>query len=161
MTLVIRPVRPGEAGLVLGFVRRLADDEKLAHMVEATEQDIETALFGPAPRVFCEVAEWHGEPVGFALWFYTFSTFTGRHGIYLEDLFVDPAHRGKGIGRALLGSLAQRCLAEGLRRLEWSVLDGNEPALAFYRSLGAEGMVDWTVFRLTGKALRRIAEREQ
>ncbi|KAA2242223.1 GNAT family N-acetyltransferase [Salinarimonas soli] len=159
MTLHLRPARPGEAGLVLSFVRELAEYERLAHEVDATEADLDRALFSPHPRAFCSIAEWDGEPAGFALWFYNFSTFRGRHGIYLEDLFVRPAHRGRGIGRALLESLAQRCLDEGLARLEWWVLDWNEPALAFYRSLGAEPMEEWTVQRVTGEALARLAGR--
>lgn len=158
MTLAIRPARPGEAGLVLGFIRELAEYERLAHEVVATEAEIDAALFGASPRAFCDVAEWEGEPAGFAIWFYNFSTFRGRHGIYLEDLYVRPAHRGRGIGKALLANLARRCVAQGLPRLEWWVLDWNEPALAFYRSLGAEPMSEWTVQRMTGEALRRLAD---
>ena len=107
--------------------------------------------------MFAEIAEWNGEPAGFALWFYNFSTFRGRNGIYLEDLFVRRSFRGRGIGRALLAHLAQRCIAEGLPRLEWWVLDWNEPALRFYRSLGALPMDEWTVQRVTGDALARLA----
>ncbi len=158
MALTIRPARPDEAGLVLAFIRELAEYERLAHEVKATEADIAAALFGENPRAFADIAEWNGEPVGFALWFYNFSTFRGRHGIYLEDLFVRPGVRGHGIGRALLRRLAQRCLAEGLGRLEWWVLDWNEPALRFYRSLGAVPMEEWTVQRVTGEALERLAE---
>lgn len=157
MNLAIRAARPGEAGLVLGFVRKLADYEGLSREVEATETGLDRALFGPDPSVFCDIAELGQEPVGFALWFYSFSTFAGRHGIYLEDLFVEPSHRGRGIGKAMLKDLARRCAAEGLARLEWSVLDWNEPSIAFYNSLGATGMVDWTVFRLSGAALTRLA----
>lgn len=158
MTLTIRPARPGEAGLVLGFIRQLADYEKLAHEVEADEGAIDAALFGESPRAFCDIAELNGEPIGFALWFYNFSTFRGRHGIYLEDLFVRPDHRGLGAGKALLANLARRCVAEGLGRLEWWVLDWNEPAIAVYKSLGARPMDEWTVFRLTGEALEALAE---
>ena len=157
MTLTIRPARPDEAGLVLAFIRELAEYERLSHEVEAREADIAAALFGESPRVFADIAEWDGEPAGFALWFYNFSTFRGRHGIYLEDLFVRPGLRGHGIGRALLQRLARRCVAEGLGRLEWWVLDWNEPALRFYRSLGAVPMDEWTVQRVTGEALERLA----
>lgn len=155
--LTIRPAHRSDVGLILALIRELADYERLAHEVDADEAAIAAALFGPHPRVFADIATWEGEPAGFALWFYSFSTFRGRHGIYLEDLFVRPAARGCGIGRALLRMLARRCAAEGLARLEWSVLDWNEPALAFYRSVGAEAMDGWTVRRLTGPALSRFA----
>ena len=158
MSVTIRPAAPAESGLVLAFVRELAAYERLAHEVDATEGALAAALFGPNPRVFADLALWDGEPAGFALWFYNFSTFRGRHGIYLEDLFVRPAFRGHGIGRALLRHLARRCRAEGLARLEWWVLDWNEPALRFYRSLGAAPMDEWTVQRVTGAALERLAE---
>ena len=158
MSVTIRPAAPAESGLVLAFVRELAAYERLAHEVDATEEALAAALFGPNPRVFADIALWNGEPSGFALWFYNFSTFRGRHGIYLEDLFVRPAFRGHGIGRALLRHLARRCRAEGLARLEWWVLDWNEPALRFYRSLGAVPMDKWTVQRVTGEALERLAD---
>jgi GNAT superfamily N-acetyltransferase len=158
MSVTIRPAVPAESGLVLAFVRELAAYERLAHEVDATEEALAAALFGPNPRVFADLALWNGEPAGFALWFYNFSTFRGRHGIYLEDLFVRPAFRGHGIGRALLRHLARRCRAEGLARLEWWVLDWNEPALRFYRSLGAVPMGEWTVQRVTGAALERLAD---
>ncbi len=158
MSLAIRPARPGDAALALSFIRELAEYERLAHEVDATLEGISAALFGERPRVFADIAEWRGEPAGFALWFYNFSTFRGRHGIYLKDLFVRPAYRGHGIGRALLANLARRCLREGLPRLEWWVLDWNEPALAFYRSLGANSMGEWTVQRVTGEALARLAD---
>jgi GNAT superfamily N-acetyltransferase len=157
MNLVIRSALPGDAALVLALVRELATYERLAHEVEASETTLAASLFCENPRVFADIAEWAGEPAGFALWFYNFSTFRARHGIYLEDLFVREDHRGRGIGRALLGNLARRCLREGLPRLEWWVLDWNEPALAFYRSLGAVPMGDWTVQRLTGGALTALA----
>ena len=157
MTLAIRPAAPGDAALVLAFIRELAAYERLAHEVDATEEAVAAALFAGTPRVFAELAEWDGEPAGFALWFYNFSTFRGRHGIYLEDLFVRPAFRGHGIGRSLLQALARRCVAEGLGRLEWWVLDWNEPALRFYRSLGAVAIEEWTVQRVAGQALERLA----
>jgi GNAT superfamily N-acetyltransferase len=158
MSLVIRSAIPADAGLVLTFIRELAEYEKLLHEVEACEDDIARDLFGEQPRVFCEIAEWGGEPVGFALWFYTYSTFQGRHGLYLEDLFVRPAQRGRGIGKVLLANLARRCLDEGLGRLRWWVLNWNEPSIAFYRSLGADARPEWTTFDLSGEALRRLAQ---
>jgi GNAT superfamily N-acetyltransferase len=142
---------------VLGFIRKLAEYEKLSHEADATEALVEKALFGRNPRVFCDIAEWEDSPAGFALWFYNFSTFRGRHGIYLEDLFVEPVHRGKGIGKALLANLARRCLDEGLPRLQWWVLDWNTPAIEFYRAIGAQPMDEWTVLRVTGPALEELA----
>jgi GNAT superfamily N-acetyltransferase len=158
-SLTIRPARPGEAALVLQFVRELAEYEKLTHEVDATEAMLDAALFGASPRVFCDLAEWDGEAVGFALWFLNFSTFSGRPGIYLEDLFVRPAHRRKGIGKALMIHLAQRCVAQGWSRLQWSVLDWNTPSIAFYKSLGGVLMDEWTVVRVSGDALARLAGR--
>jgi GNAT superfamily N-acetyltransferase len=157
VTLSIRPAVPGEAPLVLKFVRELAEYEKLTHEVDATEAMIDAALFGRTPRVFCDFAEWKGEPVGFALWFLNFSSFRGRNGIYLEDIFVRPSHRGKGIGRALLAHLARRCVAEGWARLEWSVLDWNTPSIEFYKAQGAVLMDGWTTCRMTGDALNALA----
>lgn len=158
MTLTIHPAKRGDADLVLGFIRELAAYERLAHEVDATAPAIDEALFAENPRVFCEIAAWDGEPVGFALWFYSFSTFRGRHGIYLEDLYVRETMRGRGIGKALLARLARRCREEGLMRLEWSVLDWNAPSIAFYRSIGAQAMDGWTVQRLTDSALTALAE---
>ncbi len=155
--LVIRPARPGEAGLVLDFVRALADYERLTHELVADETAIDAALFGEQPRVFCEIAEWKGVPAGFALWFYTFSTFRGRHGLYLEDLFVQPEQRGHGIGKALLAHLARRCVTEGLGRFEWSVLDWNAPSIAFYEAQGAQQVDGWLRCRVEGEALGRLA----
>src|SRR3984893_1605091 len=159
MSLVIRRARPDEAGLVLSLVRELADYEKLLHEVEATEADISAALFDANQRLFCDIAEWNGEVVGFAVWFINFSTFSGRSGIYLEDLFVRPAQRGKGIGKALLSHLAKQCVANGWSRLQWSVLDWNTPAIEFYKSLGAVLMDEWTVCRVGGEALTALAQR--
>ncbi|MFC4172356.1 GNAT family N-acetyltransferase [Microvirga sp. GCM10011540] len=158
MSLIIRKAESRDASQVFAFIRELAEYERLAHEVDATEEGIAKALFAPEPRVFADIAEWDGKPAGFALWFYNFSTFRGRHGIYLEDLFVRPDFRSKGIGKALLRHLAQRCLAEGLARLEWWVLDWNEPALRFYRSIGAVPMDEWTVQRVTGDQLLNLAE---
>jgi GNAT superfamily N-acetyltransferase len=155
----IRPARPGDAGLVFAFVRELADYEKLTHEVSASEDMIANALFGPHPRVFCEIAECDGAPAGFALWFVNFSTFSGRHDIYLEDLFVRPAFRRRGIARALLAHLAARCLDEGWARLQWSVLDWNAPAIAFYESLGSALQEEWKLCRLSGEALARLAQK--
>ena len=158
MSIAIRRARPGEAGLVLSFVRALAEYEKLLHEVEATEALLEAALFSSNPRLFCEIAEWNGEVAGFAVWFNNFSTFSGRPGIYLEDLFVRPALRGKGIGKALLAHLARECVMKGWSRLQWSVLDWNTPSIAFYKSLGAVLMDEWTVCRVNGAALARLAK---
>lgn len=155
--LLIRPAGPADAALIMSFIRDLAEYERLLHAVEATESDIARDLFGPNPRVFCDIAEAGGEPIGFALWFYSYSTFRGRHGIYLEDLFVRPQARGRGAGKALLRRLARRCVEERLGRLEWAVLDWNAPAIGFYDSLGAEALGDWIVRRLTGEALDRLA----
>jgi GNAT superfamily N-acetyltransferase len=156
--LVIRRARPDDIALILSLLRELADYEKLLHEFEATEQMIASALFGEHPKLFCEIARWNGEGVGFAVWFNNFSTFSGRTGIYLEDLFVRPAHRGKGIGKALLAHLAKECVANGWSRLQWSVLDWNAPSIAFYKSLGAELMDEWTLCRVTGPALTALAK---
>lgn len=157
MSLSIRRARPDEAGLVLAFIRELADYEKLSHEVDATEAMIATALFGDRPQLHCAIAEWDGEPAGFAVWFVNFSTFSGRHGLYLEDLYVRPSHRGRGLGKALLAYLARECVDNGWSRLQWAVLDWNAPSIAFYKSLGAEMMDDWTLCRVTGAALIRLA----
>ena len=157
--LTLRSAELRDLAAIHALIRALAEYEKLLDAAQASESDLREALFCERPRVFCEVAEWsedgHAEPVGMALWFYNYSTFRGRHGIYLEDLFVRPERRGRGIGKALLLRLAERCVTEGLARLEWSVLDWNEPAIAFYRSLGAVPLDEWTVFRLTDDALVR------
>src|SRR5215211_3037147 len=157
MSLTIRRARSDEAGLVYSLVRELAEYEKLLDEVEATEAEIGAALFGDPPRLFCEIAEWNGEPAGFAVWFINFSTFSGRSGIYLEDLFVRPAQRGRGIGRALLAHLARQCVENGWSRLQWSVLDWNTASIEFYKSLGAVLMDEWTVCRVNGAALTALA----
>nr|CBI71210.1 hypothetical protein [uncultured bacterium] len=156
--LTIRSATADDAALIVQFVAALAAYEKLSHEAKATEADITRDLFGADPRVFCEIAEWQGRPVGFTLWFYTYSTFQGRHGIWLEDLFVDPSLRGKGIGKALLVNLARRCVTEGLGRFEWWVLDWNEPSIEFYKSpgVGVDARTKWTKVRVDGDALRRL-----
>jgi GNAT superfamily N-acetyltransferase len=158
MSLLIRRARPDEAGLVLSLVRELAEYEKLLHEVEATEAGIGAALFGDNPRLFCDIAEWNGEVAGFAVWFINFSTFSGRAGIYLEDLFVRPALRGKGIGKALLSHLAKQCVANSWSRLQWAVLDWNTPSIEFYKSLGAVLVDEWTICRVGGEALTALAQ---
>ena len=157
MTAVVRPAVAADAALIHDFVMELASYERLAHQVRSTPESFARALFGERPRAFCDIVAWDGQAAGMALWFYNFSTFEGRHGIYLEDLYVRPEHRGRGLGRALLEGLARRCLAEGLTRLQWSVLDWNEPAIGFYRGLGAEMLDDWTGCRVADDALARLA----
>jgi GNAT superfamily N-acetyltransferase len=154
----IRQAQRSDSDLIFAFIRELAEYEKLLDRVDATAGDIERDLFGATPRVFCDIAEAESAPAGFALWFYNYSTFRGRHGIYLEDLFVRPALRGKGIGKGLLANLAKRAVAENCSRVEWSVLDWNEPSIAFYKSLGAVPMDEWTTFRLSEGALRDLAK---
>jgi diamine N-acetyltransferase len=156
-SIAIRAARPADAALVFALVRELADYEKLAAEVDATVDQIAAVLFSPEPRVFCDIAEWNGEPAGLALWFLNFSSFRGRHGIYLEDVFVRPAFRGKGLGKALLAQLAKRCVDNGWTRFEWAVLDWNNPSIDFYRSIGAQVMDNWKICRLTGVALDRFA----
>lgn len=156
MTTNIRSAVPGDAALIVRFVAALAEYEKLSHEAKATEADIARDLFGAEPKVFCEIAEHDGRPVGFALWFYTYSTFQGRHGIWLEDLYVDPAARGLGIGKALLVDLARRCVREKLGRFEWWVLDWNEPSIAFYKSQGGVMQDEWTKVRVDGDALAKL-----
>jgi GNAT superfamily N-acetyltransferase len=153
----IRPATIEDAALICGFIRELADYERLLGQCMATPEALAAALFAPAPRVFCEIAEGDGAAAGFALWFYSYSTFQAKHGIYLEDLYVQPQFRGRGLGKALIVDLARRASREGCGRFEWSVLDWNEPSIAFYKSLGAKAINDWTAFRLEGEALREVA----
>jgi len=152
-----REARPGDEGIVAHFVRALAEYEKLSHEAVATNEDFRHALFGTPARAHALIIEDAGEPIGLALWFYNFSTFVGRHGLYVEDVFVLPERRGQGIGRAVFRELARRAVAEGCACMEWSVLDWNSPAIAFYESLGAKAMSDWTRHRLSGEALRVVA----
>ena len=153
----IQPANETDVPLILNFIRQLAEYEKLSHLVIATEASIHEHVFGANPVAEVLLAYWNGAPVGFALYFRNFSTFLGQAGIYLEDLFVEPEHRGKGIGKALLVRLAQVALERGYGRLDWSVLDWNAPSIEFYRSLGAVPMDAWTGYRLTGDALARLA----
>jgi GNAT superfamily N-acetyltransferase len=155
--MTIRSAVPADVPTILGFVRELAEYEKLSHEVVATEALMRAALFGPNPRAFAMICEAEGKSVGFALCFYNFSTFLGRPGIYLEDLYVQPAYRGHGLGRAALKKIAQRAKAEGCGRVEWSVLNWNQPAIDFYRALGSVAMDDWHIERLTGEALDSLA----
>jgi len=154
----VRAATRADTALILGFIRGLAEYERLLHEVSASEADIRAALFCAQPRAFCDVAEQDGAPIGFALWFYNFSTFNGRFGIYLEDLFVIPAARVSGAGLALMRRLAQRCRDEDLRRLEWAVLDWNAPTIAFYDRLGATAKSEWITRSLSGDALAALAE---
>ena len=156
MTVTIRDAARSDAPRILKFITDLAVYEKLGDEAQATVGDIERDLFGPSPKVFCQIAEWNGEPAGFALWFYTYSTFLGRLGLWLEDLFVDPDMRGHGLGKALLVDLAQRCVREDLGRLEWNVLDWNRPSIEFYQSQGAVFMDGWRSCRVSGEALNRL-----
>lgn len=155
----IRPAAPGDLPRILELIRELAEYERAGREVVATQEGLAAALFAEQPAVFAHVADVGGEVVGFALWFRNFSTWLGRHGIYLEDLYVTPALRGSGIGRALLAELAAICVQRGYGRLEWWVLDWNAPAIGFYRSIGAEPMDEWTVYRVTGEALATLAAR--
>src|SRR5579859_3702121 len=155
-TVRIRDATPADAALILSLIRELADYEKMIDQVTATETDIRTALFGPRPSAECVIAELDGEPAGFALFFHNFSTFLGKPGIYLEDLYVKPALRGKGIGKRLLAHLAALTLSRGCGRFEWSVLDWNAPAIRFYQSLGAQMMDAWKINRMTGDPIKGL-----
>jgi GNAT superfamily N-acetyltransferase len=157
MTLTIRNAVRGDEQLILEFIRELAAYERLAHEAVAGAADLERALFSETPKVFALIAEWDGAPAGFALYFFNFSTFVGRHGVYLEDLFVRETRRGKGIGKALLARLARIAKENDCGRFEWSVLDWNAPSITFYKSLGAIAMEEWTIYRLAGDALDRLA----
>ncbi|WP_411120472.1 GNAT family N-acetyltransferase [Streptomyces sp. x-19] len=155
---MIREATPDDVPVILAMIGELAAYERAAEAAEATEPQLKEALFGPQPAAFALIAEDAGGPVGFALWFRNFSTWTGTHGVYLEDLYVRPEARGGGHGKALLAALAQLCVRRGYQRFEWSVLDWNEPSIGFYRSIGAQPMDEWTVFRLTGEALHTLAD---
>jgi GNAT superfamily N-acetyltransferase len=156
--LRIIPATKADVPLILSFVRKLAEYEKLSHEVMATEEGLVEGLFGARPMAEVLLAYWADEPVGFALYFHNFSTFVGKPGIYLEDLFVEPAHRGRGIGKALLARVARIAQDRGCGRLEWAVLDWNQPAIDFYRTLGAVAKDEWTIFRLSGDSLRRLGD---
>ncbi|MCZ2838735.1 GNAT family N-acetyltransferase [Modestobacter sp. VKM Ac-2985] len=154
----MRRVRPDDVPTVLRLVRELAAYEESVHEAQMTADQLHAALFGESPALFGHVAlGGDGDIAGFALWFLNFSTWRGTHGLYLEDLYVSPSHRGTGLGRELLRTLADECVARGFARLEWSVLDWNTPSIEFYRAAGAVPMDGWTVFRLTGDALTRFA----
>ena len=156
--LVIRPAVRGDSGLILEFIRGLAEYEKLAHEVVATEEILERTLFDDKPVAEVIIAEWDGKPAGFALFFPNYSTFLARPGIYLEDLYVHPEFRDKGIGKTLLACLARMAVERSCGRLDWSVLDWNEAAIKFYESLGAYGLDDWVQYRLDGESLKKMAK---
>ena len=156
-SLDIRHATVADVPVILQFVRELAEYERMLDQVAATEEDFRRALFGERPVAEALLA-WDGdEPLGFALFFHNFSTFRGRPGLYLEDLYVRPAARNRGVGKALLAALARLAVERNCARLEWSVLDWNQPAIEFYQRIGAVPMSDWTVYRLTGEALERLA----
>ncbi len=156
MSCTIRPAAPADVPVILALIKGLAAYERMLDQVQATEANLLASLFpadGETPIVHCVLAHAGNEPVGFALYFFNYSTFLGKPGLYLEDLFVEPAHRGRGFGKALLLHLAQVANARGCGRMEWSVLDWNEPAIAFYESLGAKRLREWNLCRLTGHEL--------
>jgi GNAT superfamily N-acetyltransferase len=161
--VTVRPIRRDDVPAVVGLVRELADYEKALHEARLTEEQLTAALFGDSPALFGHVAvaedAMHpGAVVGMALWFLNFSTWRGTHGVYLEDLYVQPQHRGSGLGKELLRALAELCVQRGYSRLEWSVLDWNTPSIDFYKAAGAVAMDEWTVFRLTDDALATFAQ---
>jgi GNAT superfamily N-acetyltransferase len=156
--LKILPAKENDVGLILSFIKELAEYERLPHEVVATEEILRETLFCTRPSAEVIFALYDGQPVGYALFFHSFSTFLGRPGVYLEDVYVRPAMRGKGIGRAMLVYLARLALERKCGRLEWAVLNWNEPAIGFYKKLGARPMDEWTVYRLVGDALKRLAE---
>lgn len=153
----LRAAVEADVPLLMTLIRELAEYERLADEVVATERDLRSSLFGARPYAEVLIAEWDDAPAGFALFFHNYSTFLGRPGIYLEDLYVREEHRGRGIGRAMLVHLARLAVERGCGRLEWWVLDWNEPSIGFYKSLGAEPMDDWTVYRVSGEALETLA----
>ena len=154
----IRPARKEEVGIVLQLIHDLALYEKAPHEVEATEKELLGTIFAEEPRVFCDLVEVDGEIAGMAIWFLNYSTWQGKHGIYLEDLFIKPEFRGRGFGKALLQHLARICEEKGYGRFQWWVLDWNSPAIEFYRSLGAVAMDEWTVYRVSGDALKDLGK---
>jgi len=158
MALTVDPAKRQDVPLILELIRELAEYEKEPDSAQATTEQIETALFGARPAAEAVIARLDGEPAGWALWFQNFSTWTGKPGLWLEDLYVRPRYRRQGVGRALLAYLARLCVERDYGRFEWSVLDWNTPAIDFYQALGAEAMSQWTTQRLTGEALRRLAE---
>ena len=157
--LGIAPAAPGDLPLIVALIRELAEYERLLEQCRVRPDDLQRDLFGPRPYAEAAVAREGGNPVGFALWFHNYSTFEGRPGLYLEDLYVRPAYRGRGYGEALLRHCARLAVERGCARFEWSVLDWNEQALRFYRKLGAVALDDWTVQRVNGPALRALAGR--
>jgi GNAT superfamily N-acetyltransferase len=158
MAFEIREATESDVPLILQFIRDLAEYEKLAHLVVASEKQLHETLFGSSPFAEVLIAEEEGTPAGFAIFFHNYSTFLAQPGIYLEDLFVKPEYRGRGYGKALLARLAQIARARNCGRVEWAVLDWNEPSIAFYKSLGGRAMDDWRTFRLSGEALERLAK---
>ncbi len=154
--MIIRPARKDEAGIILQLIHDLALYEKAPHEVETTEKEIIETIFSENPKVFCDLVEFDGDIAGMAIWFLNYSTWQGKHGIYLEDLFVKPEYRGRGYGKALLQHLAKVCNEKGYGRFQWWVLDWNSPAIEFYRSLGAVAMDEWTVYRVAGEDLKRL-----
>jgi len=154
----IRAATIQEVPIILNLIKDLAEYEKAPDEVEANESDLVATIFAENPKVFCDVVDVDGEIVGMAIWFLNYSTWQGKHGIYLEDLFIKPEFRGRGYGKALLQHLAAICNGRGYGRFQWWVLDWNSPAIEFYRSLGAEAMSEWTVYRVSGVPLRRLSE---
>ncbi len=157
---IIRPATESDVGTIFSLIKELADYERLAHEVLATEEDIRKSLFGERPFAEALIGEYQKEPISFALFFYNFSTFIGKPGIYLEDLYIRPQYRSKGFGRRMLGYLARLAVKRGCGRFEWAVLDWNTPAIRAYERLNAKPMKDWILYRLTGKALAELAQEE-
>jgi len=155
--LHIRPATADDAALILRLIRDLARYERAEDAVQTDEAGLRASLFGPGATAQALICEADAQPIGYAVYFYNYSTWLGRNGLYLEDLYVDPAHRGVGAGKALLQHLARQAVAEGCGRFEWSVLDWNQPAIDFYRAAGAQAQDEWTVYRLQGEALARFA----
>lgn len=153
----IRSAQPSDVSTILRFIRELAEFEKLAHMVATTEEILSNSLFGNDAKAYCLIAEHEGEAAGFCIYFYNFSTFLGRPGIYIEDIYVTPSHRSAGLGRRFFEYLAAKATAEQCGRLEWWVLDWNQRAIDFYKRLGAEPMDEWTVYRISGDGLTNLA----
>ena len=158
MSVSVRPAVPGDEGEILRMIRALALYEHEPEAVKATEESLRALLFGPAPKVFAHLAELEGRPVGLAVWFLNFSTWTGRHGLYLEDLFVDPEVRRAGVARALFRALAEEARARDCARIDWAVLDWNELGKSLYRSLGAKRAEGWETWRLQGEALDKLLD---